>query len=410
MRRYVIVGGGVAGHRAAIELRRLDADSGITLIGSEPYLPYDRTPLTKAVLVDPQASAEIVLKDADTYGRQGIAYLPGTTVHALDPAGRRVHAGDHQFPYDALLLSTGSRPRRLPPTVETSSCQYIRTLADAAELNRRLVNGCRAVIIGGGFIGLEVAAAARLRGCAVTVVEAREAVMTRGTPPMVGAFMRELHESNGVHIECGQAVRAVERQADGSSAVILGNRTLSANIVICGLGVEPNVELAAAIGLEVQDGIVVDEMCRTRDSAIFAAGEVTRHPSGRSGQLRRIESWRVASDQPLVAAANMAGGSAAYRDAPWLWSDQYDVNLQILGDVVGAASYLFTGRLDQRKWSLIALDRQGLPVGVVAANNGRHISMLRRPITNGTPVPSALASECQPWDEHTLSDHELRRA
>jgi NADPH-dependent 2,4-dienoyl-CoA reductase/sulfur reductase-like enzyme len=398
MQRYVIVGNGVAGHRAAIELRRLCNDADITLIGADIDRPYDRTALSKDFLLGQRTEADILLRDASDYDRHGIDYLPGTLVENVDGDNRFVFAGGKGFPYDSLLLATGSRPRRLPADLDNGKVFYLRTLQDARELARALQPGLRVAVIGGGFIGLEVAAAARMHGCEVTVVEAQPSVLTRAMPPAVSLFMRRLHEDNGVAVRCGETVRSIDWRSGSAIAVELADSVFSADLVVCGLGIEPNVDLARKIGLPIDDGILVDHGCRTADPEIFAAGEVTSHPTGRLGTHRRIESWRMASDQPLVAAANMAGGQARYLDAAWLWSDQYDVNLQSLGEVLDGTTYLIRGRFGEKKWTLIALDEEERPIGAVAANNGRDISMLRRTMAAGGPLPAALLADSRQFD------------
>ncbi len=397
MRQYVIVGNGVAGHRAAVELRRLDNDAAITLIGSDTDLPYDRPSLTKDFLLGHKDATQIVLKDALDYAQHRIAYMPGTIVDVIDAGNRRVTIAGREHGYDALLLATGSRPRLLPKGLDAGNGFYLRSLADARQLSEALRPGLRVVVIGGGFIGLEVAAAARIRGCAVTVAEARSSVLSRGLPPVIGRFMAGLHQDNGITIICDATVTSLDWTGPTARITVNGS-VIEADIVVYGLGVEPNTELAERIGLRLDDGIVVDTGCRTSDPAIFAAGEVTSHPSGRSGARRRIESWRVSSEQPLVAAANMTGGASTYVDAAWLWSDQFDVNLQCLGDVSDGAAYMLRGAVEERKWTLIALDKAGLPVGAVAVNNGRDISMLRRAINTGAPLPTALAADASPFD------------
>jgi NADPH-dependent 2,4-dienoyl-CoA reductase/sulfur reductase-like enzyme len=348
-----------------------------------------------------------VLKDARTYDDRQIVYLPDTRVDAVDAGRRVVRAGSQQLSYDALLLATGSRPRQLPPEVDHGAGINVRSLTDARRLDAALRPGARVAVIGGGFIGLEVAAAACSRGCAVTVIEAQPRVMSRGMPAPVSAFMQALHESHGVEIRCNETVLAIDWRGDGSGCVIrLADGFLNADVVVYGLGIQPNVELATDTGLKVADGIVVDDGCRTADPAIFAAGEVTSHPSGPLRQRRRIESWRVASEQPLVAAANMLGDAASYNDAPWLWSDQFDVNLQVLGDVLGGAMFLTHGDMASPKWTLIALDEEGLPIGAAAVNNGRDISMLRRAINARAGVPTALANDCRPLAGRTDAGRE----
>ena len=210
MAQYVIVGNGVAGHRAAMELRRLDSDAGITLIGSDTDLPYDRPSLTKDFLLGHKSAEQIVLKDALDYAQHRIAYRPDTVVEVVDAVNRRVTLAGREQGYDALLLATGSRPRLLPKQLDAGRGFYLRSLADARQLSEALRPGLRVAVIGGGFIGLEVAAAARVRGCAVTVIESRPGVLSRGLPPVVGRFMAGLHRDNGVTISCArQSLRLI---------------------------------------------------------------------------------------------------------------------------------------------------------------------------------------------------------
>lgn len=391
--RCLVVGAGLAGHRAAIELRRLSADASITLLGAEAELPYDRPPLSKAFLSGAASVQDIVLKDSERYAELGIVHRPSTTVVAIERADRLVRTESGEaFAYDALLIATGSRPRRLPAAMDNPGLHYIRTRADAERLGLALKSGGEVVVIGGGFIGLEVAATARQLGANVTVVEALPRLMARGMPAFVGERILEMHRQRGVSFCLDAPVTAITRRPDGAMDVQLNERTLTADTVVVGIGIIPNVELAQRAGLEVANGIVVDRACRTSDPHIFAAGEVTMHPSGASGEHRRIESWRAASDQPLVAARSMLGMAAEYSDFPWLWSDQYDANLQTIGVPDGGTRYILK-ESETNRWTLVALGEDGVARGAVALNNGRDISMMRKYLRLGRQLPPSVMAE-----------------
>lgn len=387
MTRYLIVGAGLAGHRAAIELRRLAPAAEITLLGEEDVLPYDRPPLSKAAL---QADGSHgTLKDADRYEALDIAFHASTRAVAIDREARTVRAEDGRtFGYDALLLATGSRNRRLPEALTGSTpIHYLRTHDEAARLRAALVPGARLAIIGGGFIGLEVAASAIAAGCSATLLEAGERVLSRGLPAEAAESIAAVHRSRGLEILTG--VRLVALTAcDGGIALQLADRRLEVDTVVAGIGIVPNVELAEAAGLAVDDGIVVDAACRTSDPHIFAAGEVTRHPSG--PRSLRLESWKIAEQQPLTAAAAMTGEDAAFRGTPWLWSDQYDFNLQMIGALDLAAQTRLKGGYADRSWTLVGFDAEARPIGAVAMNAGRDISVLRRAMERGEPLPETF--------------------
>lgn len=376
MRRYVIVGAGLAGHRGALELRRLDPEASIDLIGNEEALPYDRPPLSKDVLLGKVAST--TLKDADRYDELGIRFHPGVRANSIDRAARIVGTDcGRRFPYDALLIATGSRPKRLPGLVTTGlPLCYLRTAADALRLRDQLRPGARITVVGGGFIGLEAAAAARARGCDVLLLEAADRILSRGLPVEAARYVHSLHTRNGIRIRTGVPPAQI------------GEEILQADAVVVGVGILPNIELAAAAGLELDDGIVVDGTCRTSDPDIYAAGEVTAHPVPFGGSRKRLESWKIAQAQPVVAAAAMTGRAGLpYAELPWLWSDQFDLNLQLLGMPERAAQFRVRGNPDSESWTLVGLDERGLPVSGVAVNAGRDIAQLRRSITRGMPLP-----------------------
>ncbi|WP_292277501.1 FAD-dependent oxidoreductase [Mesorhizobium sp.] len=396
MKRYAIVGSGLAGHRAAISLRNLAPSSSIHMFGDESHLPYDRPPLTKDFLLGKVEQAQLTFSDVQTYDTLNIHYHHATRIVAIDRHQRSITTDRNEvYEYDKLLLATGSRPRRLPE-MEDARAIYLRTVDDAARLRSVLEPGRSIGIIGAGFVGLEVAAAARDRGCAVCVIEAAPSVLSRGLPPLVSNAIQRLHLSRGVEIVCGQTAKAIEWTRRGPINIELSHRSFSADAVVVGVGVIPNTELAAAAGLEVDNGIVVDCHLQTADPSIFAAGEVTKHPVGKGGALLRLESWNVAHKQPLVAAACMTGHDLVYDEIPWLWSDQFGQNLQILGDVADSQDFLLRGHLDSEQWTLIALNSATEPTGAIAFNSGRDISMMRRILKSGGNLPLDVISSSRP--------------
>ncbi|CAJ0737256.1 Anthranilate 1,2-dioxygenase system ferredoxin--NAD(+) reductase component [Ralstonia mannitolilytica] len=377
MKRFVIVGAGVAGHRAALELRRLDATAAITLLGDEAGLPYARPPLSKEFLTDAKGQSDILLESASSYSELNIDYMPATVVRSAAPERHSVLTADgKEITYDRLLLATGSRPRKLMDA--GGRIHYLRTVEDASRLRAALRPGCRVTIIGGGFIGLEVAAAARAHGCRVTVLEAGPRLLNRGMPELLGNWVRDLHVGNGVEIILDARVKQILSTDWGGLRVYFNNASLEADVVVAGIGVLPNTEVAERAGLHVEDGIVVDMQCRTSVPDVFAAGEVTSYPLGGDGPNGRTESWKVAGDQAIVAAKMMAGFDASFRDQAWLWSDQFDTNIQFIGTHGRAARHVVRGDPASRRWTWIALDEYDRPLHAVAVNNGRDISMLRR--------------------------------
>ena len=397
MRRFVIVGAGLAGHRAAIELRRHAPEAAIDLVGDEDALPYDRPPLSKDVLLGKVESTTLV--DADRYAELGVTFHRGTSATAVHAAARTVALNNGALlSYDALLLATGSRARHLPDAIAGDAVvTYVRTASDAAELRMQLRQGASLLVIGGGFIGLEVAAAAVELGCSVTIVEAADRLLARGLPPLVASHLQRLHETSGVRILTGVRLKRL-RAVDGRTTAETSAGLLSADVVVAGIGAVPNVEIARDAGLQVDDGIVVDGLCRTSNPAIFAAGEVTAHPVALAGGRRRVESWKVAQAQPVVAAAAMAGVACEdYAELPWLWSDQYGCNLQMIGAPDRAVRFQVRGDPAADGWTLVGLDAENRPVSGVAVNSGRDISVLRRAIARGTPLPADFLNDAAPY-------------
>ncbi|VWB53206.1 pyridine nucleotide-disulfide oxidoreductase [Burkholderia lata] len=333
-RVMAIVGAGHAGGRAAQVLRESGWGGRIVLIGAEAHLPYERPPLSKGVLTGERSAAQCRLREPDAWAADCIEPVVAT-VERIDPHAREVRvSGARVFGYDALLLATGGRARRLAiPGATLDGVFALRTLDDAAALGTRLVPDARIVLIGGGFIGLEVAASARQRGCRVTVLDAASRLLGRAVPETIAARVHALHERQGVAIRVNRKPVAIERTAGGALAVVLDDGgTLIADTVVAGIGIDPADELARDAGLAVERGIVVNARLETSALGIYAAGDVAVFPSALSGRLVRQETWHGAETQARVAARNMLGADEPYRETPWFWSDQYDAQLQVAGE------------------------------------------------------------------------------
>ncbi|WP_334042915.1 anthranilate 1,2-dioxygenase system ferredoxin--NAD(+) reductase [Burkholderia ambifaria] len=390
----VIVGAGHAARRTAEALRARDADARIVMIGAERELPYDRPALSKDALLRDGGEQRAFIRDAAWYDAQRVELRLGTRVDAIERDARRVRLDDGAtLPYARLVLATGSRVRAFGgPVDEGVVPHYVRTVADARALRAQLAPGRRVAVLGGGFIGLEVAAAARQRGCDVTVIDPAPRLLQRALPEVVGAYARQLHDAHGVNFQMATLPRAIRRAAGGGAIVETDRGDVPADIVVVGIGVVPNVELAQAAGLEVDNGIRVDAGCRTADHAIFAAGEVTMHFNPLLGRHVRIESWQVAENQPAVAAANLLGADETYAELPWLWSDQYDCNLQMLGLFGSERTTVVRGDPASGPFTVFGLGDDGRIVAVAAANLGRDIGASRRLIAAGAvPDPVKLA-------------------
>lgn len=334
----VIIGAGHAGGRVAAALRAAGWAGAIELIGAEPALPYERPPLSKAVLTGAATPASCALRPAADYERDRITHRV-TTVTALDTAARTVTLADGTvLAYHAALLATGGHARPLPiPGADRPGVLALRTLADAAALAPRLTPGARLVLIGGGFIGLEVAASARQQGCDVTVLEGAPRLLGRAVPASIGDKVLVLHRAHGVDVRLGCGPTRID-SADGALAVHLSDGSVrAADTVVVGIGITPATELARAAGLRVERGIVVDAMLATSAPGVYAAGDVAEFPSAFSGDLIRQETWHNAETQARTVAANMMGAAEVYRSTPWFWSDQYDWQLQVTGEPALAA-------------------------------------------------------------------------
>jgi 3-phenylpropionate/trans-cinnamate dioxygenase ferredoxin reductase subunit len=397
----LIVGGGQAAMQLAISLRELGWQAAVTIAGDEPYAPYQRPPLSKTFLSGNADAATLEFRKAEHYERERITLLTGqriTHVRAAAPGRPGVavtEAGD-RLEFGRLALATGARPRLLsvPGTGLAGVC-YLRDVGHAIGLRERLAAARRVLVVGGGFIGLEAAAAATARGKAVTVLEAAGRLIGRVVAPAVSDFYAAAHRRRGVRVLLGTAVSRFEG-TDGAvtGAHLSDGGFVAADLVVIGIGAESRTELAERLGLACDGGIVVDACARTSDPAIVAAGDcvVTPHPAAADGSLVRFESYGHALDHAKVAAATLAGVPAPYDAVPWFWSDQGSLKLQIAGLSAGYDQAVLRGDPGQERFSVLYY-RAGRLLAVHAVNSPRDYLAVRRALAAGQQIPPELAAD-----------------
>jgi 3-phenylpropionate/trans-cinnamate dioxygenase ferredoxin reductase subunit len=377
--RVVIVGAGQAGFQVAASLRADGFDGSIALIGEERDLPYQRPPLSKTVLAGKQQIDSVTFRPERFYHDHRVDLVLGEKVTAIDRASRRVllSAGTGVL-FDTLVLATGARVRELP----ISGALYLRDRDHAVSLKQRLDTAENVVVIGGGFIGLEVAAVAREAGKTVTVVEMQSRLMSRAVAPILSEFYREAHTARGVTVLL--ATDATEILRDGTS--------LPADLVVAGIGVVPNTELARDAGLAIGNGILVDDHLRTDDERIFAIGDCADHPNPFAGGRARLESVQNAVDQAKCVAAQMVGKSAPYLAVPWFWTDQFDLKLQMCGLSNRADQAVVRGDLESRKFSVFYFHENRL-IAVDSMNRPADHMISRKLLAAGTRVTPEQAAD-----------------
>ena len=390
----MIVGAGQAGGQAAFTLREQGFGGRIVLVGNESHPPYMRPPLSKKFLAGDLAEERLYLRPPDFYSSHDIELRLGCGVEELDVRAARIDLADGgHLEYDKLLIATGARPRMLDvPGGRGPAIHYLRGLADSRRLRESFRPGSRIAIVGGGYIGLEVAATAATAGARVSVLEVGTRVLGRVTSPVLSAFLTGIHRSRGVEIRCDTRVVAFAGEGPVDAVVCDDpGGIVKADIVVVGIGAEPNDELARSAGLSCHDGIVVDERCRTTNANVFAAGDCTRHPNRLFGRALRLESVQNAVDQATVAALNMCGQDQVYAKVPWFWSQQYEFKLQSAGLL--DAYDEFEERGDRESGSFALLYRKGGALVACDAVNmpGEYLSA-RREIEAQALVASADAS------------------
>lgn len=368
-RTIVIVGAGQAAAQAIQTLQANEFDGKIALVGDEAYVPYKRPPLSKGLLAGEIELEKLFFKKPAYFAEKGIDLRLKTTVTRIERAAKRLKLDDGStLAYDQLLLATGARVRRISiPGADLPGIHYLRGIDDVLGIRAELAPGKRLVLVGAGYIGLEVAAVANKLGAEVLVLEMMDRVMARVVAPPVSAFYDQVHRAAGVDIRLQTGVVAFEGDGRVTAVVTDKGDKVAADMVIVGIGVVPNVELAKDAGLAVDNGIVVDDCCRTSDPDIFAAGDVTNHPSALMGRNIRLESVQNAVSQGRAAALAMLGKPEPYNEVPWFWSDQYDLKLQIAGLSEPTDEAIVRGDPATRKFSVAYL-RDGVFVAINTIN------------------------------------------
>ena len=392
-RHIVIIGAGEAGGRAAFRLREQGYPGRLTLLGDEGHLPFERPVLSKGYLTTAEPLLPAYLP-APWYEQNGIDIIDAR-VDAIDPSGSTVRLRDGtSLAYSQLLICTGSSARRLAiPGEDLDGVTYLRHAREAVALKRRLALAEHVLVVGGGFIGLEVAASARALGLAVTVVEAAPRLMARAVPPAVSETFAAIHVDQGVSLRFG--VHPVEFRGEGglAEAVLSDGSSIAAQVAVVGVGVVPRVELAAKAGLALADGIVVDEVGRTSAPAIFAAGDAVTQFNRFVGRRVRLETWQNARDQAEIAADAMLGLSPREARAPWMWTDQYEHNLQILGLPDCSAPFIIRGDLMARSYSMFQVEKGRLS-SAICVDRGADMAAAKKLVATGISVePNCLADE-----------------
>jgi len=389
-RTVVVIGGGQAAGWVVKTLRKEGFAGRLVMIADEAHLPYERPPLSKAVLAGEADIKTVRVVKPDEFSALGVEAWQPDCATSIDRAARVVATrSGREVHYDRLVIATGGAARRLPASVAgTSHVTYLRTLDEAMSLGERLRRSRRVLVVGGGWIGLEVAATARKLGVEASVVEGASRLCARSLPSIASDFLLELHRANGVDVRLNVAlVSLVDHpdDADRVRATFADGTTLDADFAVAGVGLTPHTALAEEAGLAVEDGIVVDEYGATADPHVFACGDVANHPNAWLKRRVRLESWANAQNQAIAVAKALLGMKEPYTEIPWFWSDQYDVNLQILGDLPADAQLGVRGDLAEKRATLFFVEHGNLR-GVIAVNAARELKLARKWMSQGRPV------------------------
>ena len=390
MSGVVIIGAGHAAGQAAASLRQAKYAGDITIVGDEAHIPYQRPPLSKAYLKGDQSADKVYLRAESFYADRDIAMKLSTRATAIDTTAKTVAlSSDETLHYDHLLISTGSRPRKLSiDGSDLPGIHYLRTMDDVDGLRDGMQADANLVIVGGGYIGLEVAAVGRELGLNVHVLEMEERILQRVTTPEMSAYYHQLHEGRGVNIHTNTAVTGFA--GDGKvQEVLCGDKRFPADIVIVGIGIIPNTELAEAAGIVCDNGIVVDDHCCTSDPNVYAAGDCTNHPNPLLDRRLRLESVPNAMDQARVSTANMLGDEKTYAAIPWFWSDQYELKLQMVGFSADGDAQVLRGDMASNQFAIFYL-KDGKVVAADAVNSPKEF-MLCKQLVGKSADPAMLA-------------------
>jgi 3-phenylpropionate/trans-cinnamate dioxygenase ferredoxin reductase subunit len=392
--KVAIAGAGHAAGQVVATLRQKKFDGTVMLIGEEPWLPYQRPPLSKKFLAGELDAERLHFKPENFYDDAGIEVRLDTRIDTVDRGSRTLQtaAGD-KLSFDKLVIATGARPRLLDvPGVELEGIHYLRTIADVTAIRSQLSEGTRLSIVGAGYIGLEVAAVASQMGAVVTVIEMEDRVMSRVVSPAVSEFYQKEHLSHGVRLVLSTGVTGFGGYRQVNAVKLSSGDEIAADLVVIGIGIVPNTELASGAGLDIDNGIVVDDHCRTSDPDIFAVGDCTLHPNDILGYRLRLESVHNAVEQAKTAASNICGEDSRYAQVPWFWSDQYDLKLQIAGLSQGYDQSIVRGDPDSRSFSCLYL-RDGQLIAVDAVNSPKDFMQSKVLIAAHAVVDPALLAD-----------------
>lgn len=391
----VIVGASMAGGRAAEALRGAGYDGRLVLIGDEPVRPYERPPLSKEFLRGETPIDKAFLRAQEWYTDNAVELMLDARAESLDVEARTVTlTNTEMLRWDRLLLATGARPRTLDvPGGMTPGVFTLRTAHDAITIGEHLKPGARVVVVGAGFIGAEVAASARMLGCDVHVVETLDVPLKRALGEEVGRVYAQIHRDNGVILHLGVNVESIVGETWVNAVVLSDGTRLDADVVIVGVGVEPNVELAETAGrISCSNGILVNERCETSAPGVYAAGDVANHPNPILGEHIRIEHWQNAQNQGAHAGKAMLGAQEPFSEVPWFWSDQYDVNLQMAGHPTTWDRTVTRGSLEERDGVVFYLNKTRM-VAAVGLNRGKDVRASRALIAAAVAPDDAVLAD-----------------
>jgi 3-phenylpropionate/trans-cinnamate dioxygenase ferredoxin reductase component len=400
-RTHVVVGAGLAGGTAAMTMRAKGFDGRIIVVGDEVHPPYSRPPLSKALVRGEIEADRTHLRPASLWAKKDVEFVLGRACTEIDVAGRQVVLGNgERIEYDALLLAMGGRARTLPGQDAVPGLFVLRTIDDALAIRERIGAGRRLLIVGAGFVGAELAASATALGTEVTVLEAAGVPLGRGLPPALGEIYGRMHRAHGVDIRVNASVRDVLPNGSGLLTRTTDGAEYESDTVVVAVGLNPELGLAERAGLAVESaapgGVVVDEHCRTSAPGIFAVGDIANHPNPILGHRVRVEHWQNAQHQSAVAAHNMVATDPAdyevFAEVPWIWSDQYDVNLQVAGRPLPSDDVVLRGDVESTEFSAMLL-RDGVLVAAVGLNCADDVRAARAVIGRAVrPDPAALSN------------------
>ena len=384
-RNCLIIGASHAAAQLVVSLRQSDWAGNITVVGEEPELPYQHPPLSKDVLNGEKDISDILIRPKEAYEQANVTMILGERATRIDRSEKTVLLADGKLlRYDKLVLATGARVRKLPiKGAEHSKVFYLRDMEDIRAIKRAMSSGQKAVIIGGGYIGLETAASLTKCGKQVTVLEAMSRILQRVTAPELSTFYKRVHEEEGVIIVENVTASRIDAVDDGLMVIGDGGHAFPADFVIVGIGVIPNIELAEDSGLDVGNGIEVNEYCQTSDPNIYAAGDVTWHHNPIYDRHLRLESVPNATEQAKTVAAHICDKPKAYNSLPWFWSDQFDLKLQIAGLSTGYDDLVLRGNPDDGRSFAAFYFKGDKLLAVDAVNSPREFAMARMLLTKG---------------------------